>query len=383
MKTGITDILKIRQNDFEKHLLPHEQYVIDSVFNKENPKLPDNTSNVAEYAIRNGVGPLLSNLPSSKLLDKNNRNLLKKSHFSTLVENTHRWQALETIHQVLTESKIPHLFLKGSLLAYTTYRDSSLRPMSDIDVLVNEEDAQSAYLQLKKSGATGPEFPSYLSDADHHLPALMLNGTMIEIHRMLFPVNARYNIPNKELFESTQQWRAGNTVIPGPTTHLSAFYIATHLYYTYLRGGLRIGWFYDIYTLRTLLQEPNAEQLLKDARRLKLMKPLSFVNSAFYFMTQQNIPNWPTDEKLIPDTREIKQIVKCLRGEYQEQSSSGYALVWEQIQEANDWHSKWTILKDKITANNSLKGKALIKHLLTISWRNLEYLFNLVRKKIN
>lgn len=62
--------------------------------------------------------------------------LLFKTRRFTAVRNLFLHHELGTILQSLQESGIPALALKGIVLAYSAYPDISLRPMSDLDVLV-------------------------------------------------------------------------------------------------------------------------------------------------------------------------------------------------------------------------------------------------------
>jgi hypothetical protein len=84
----------------------------------------------------------------------------------------------------LADNQLPVIALKGLSLAKTIYGDIALRPMSDMDLLVKEEDLVRAGRILLTLGYK-PHFPAWESilKTHHHLPPFTnKNGAMIELH---------------------------------------------------------------------------------------------------------------------------------------------------------------------------------------------------------
>lgn len=82
------------------------------------------------------------------------------------------------LHELLTDSKIPYVILKGCASA-SWYSDPILRAMGDVDILVNECDYERAGELLESNG--------YAREEDHggvHT-AFMHNGTICELHRSI------------------------------------------------------------------------------------------------------------------------------------------------------------------------------------------------------
>jgi hypothetical protein len=68
----------------------------------------------------------------------------------TVVDNLRLRHELTRITAALTEAGIPALALKGIVLAYAAYKDASLRPMMDLDLLVPPGERENAIGVLRK-----------------------------------------------------------------------------------------------------------------------------------------------------------------------------------------------------------------------------------------
>jgi hypothetical protein len=97
-----------------------------------------------------------------------------------------RTAAASEILDALERSSIRTLVLKGAALAWTIYPSPALRPMTDIDLLVDRTDAPRAQVVIRQLGfntASPRRFGGYA----HHLPsASRMDGGLpivVEIHR--------------------------------------------------------------------------------------------------------------------------------------------------------------------------------------------------------
>jgi hypothetical protein len=76
--------------------------------------------------------------------------VLRTARRLTAVDNLRLRHELTRITSALTEAGIPALALKGIVLAYTAYKDPSLRPMMDLDLLVPPGEREHAIGFLRK-----------------------------------------------------------------------------------------------------------------------------------------------------------------------------------------------------------------------------------------
>jgi hypothetical protein len=121
--------------------------------------------------------------------------LLFEARRNTAVHNLRLHHELGKAIEILSEAGIPALALKGVVLAYTAYPDPSLRPMSDVDLLVPTGTREKAVQVLQ---ALGFEYPDsvFAIHRDHCLrlspeqefaPALRLRASnvLFEVHTQL------------------------------------------------------------------------------------------------------------------------------------------------------------------------------------------------------
>ena len=144
---------------------------------------------LAEEAQRFKVGALLHreikarNLPP-ELVPVEVRNRFRKEYRDLALCNTRLFIDAATVIKAMADSQLPVMALKGLSLAKSVYGDIALRPMSDVDLLVKEEDLLRAGRILLTLGYT-QHYPAWesLLKFYHHLPAFMnKSGTKIELH---------------------------------------------------------------------------------------------------------------------------------------------------------------------------------------------------------
>lgn len=103
-------------------------------------------------------------------------------------------KTLVRLNTVLEKANIPFAALKGAWLSRYAYDDPVLRPMRDIDIIVEPSAALSVYALLEKNGfARIEEYPMPLEgalDYAKHLPAMRCDetGAQIELHTRLMSV---------------------------------------------------------------------------------------------------------------------------------------------------------------------------------------------------
>jgi Uncharacterised nucleotidyltransferase len=152
-----------------------------------------------------GLEPYLSFLEASPELER-----LFKARRITAVHNLLLRHELGKTLEALQGNGIPALALKGIVLAYTAYPDLSLRPMSDLDLLVPPGKREEAVLMLRTLGYEYPEDvltmhanPNRrLSQVKEFAPSLRLRAStvLVEVHCQLECSEPMFPMPLEEFW---------------------------------------------------------------------------------------------------------------------------------------------------------------------------------------
>lgn len=160
---------------------------------------------LVEWALRFKVGGLLHRVLKSHggLIPPNSRNKLRDAYRNTATTNTSLFSEASKVLKSLADNRLPVIALKGLSLAHRIYGDIALRPMSDIDLLLNEKDLVGAGRILLALGYR-QYFPDWerLTKIYHHLPPFKNNnGTMIELHWNIVPPDTPIKVDLAGLWE--------------------------------------------------------------------------------------------------------------------------------------------------------------------------------------
>jgi len=119
-------------------------------------------------ARKNTVSPLLyfSLKEEKKNLPKEFFEEIKKDYYQTLARNILIQEEIKPILQSFEEKKIKVILLKGVALGITAYPSPGLRPMSDVDILVKDNDLLKVNHVLNRAGY----FPADINPEDLELP---------------------------------------------------------------------------------------------------------------------------------------------------------------------------------------------------------------------
>ncbi len=105
-----------------------------------------NWTYIIRNASRHAVAPLL--YKSLKILDAEDRipkdmfETLRKHYYFTAARNMQIYDNLSRFLKIINDKGIKVIVLKGAILAETVYRDIGLRPMGDIDILIQHGDKE-------------------------------------------------------------------------------------------------------------------------------------------------------------------------------------------------------------------------------------------------
>jgi hypothetical protein len=131
-------------------------------------------------------------------------------------ENLARTTALNEITSACNRVLIPVIVLKGAFLAHSIYPDPSLRPMSDIDILVPPDRELEVMQILRNLGYSAPENPgSQYMNEHHHLPGahktVNSQQVLVEVHHSALSGDATARLDTGSLTEPVNRFRADGT----------------------------------------------------------------------------------------------------------------------------------------------------------------------------
>jgi hypothetical protein len=127
--------------------------------------------------------------------------------------NLNIYSELVKLTKLLNQANISSIALKGAYLARFAYPDANLRSLRDLDLLVPESDAQSAYELLLSQGyrTTSHGHAETHAHLGKHLPMLISpQGIHIEIHlRLITPFKAEKFQENNTSLDWDALWSRG------------------------------------------------------------------------------------------------------------------------------------------------------------------------------
>lgn len=176
--------------------------------------------------------------------------ILKGRHLQHAHANRVRTQALVEILDAFQKAGIPLIVLKGMAMAHLVYPSPSLRPMSDIDLLVSKADAQAGQEIVKALGYRVPAVHDTPED-HHHLPAL-------QDHRegVTLSIELHYNLTRaltpETSFDALYPRAQEFTLAGMPANALSHENLLAHTYHHFIDASVqpfRLIWLADMVSL--------------------------------------------------------------------------------------------------------------------------------------
>ena len=354
---------EINRSWFDEKLSLTERFLVEAVFrdNVSHAVSGIDENELLKLTTKNGLAGLLYRSISGSgeyPFTPDFISRLKNENLRILLVNTHLTDAAKKIEVVFKENGIPVVFLKGILLASFLYDDISLRPMSDIDVLVPEKVAQEASKILIAHGAkvfnTGyKDEPSY-----HHLPMMEFNKAPLEIHRFLFPKRSSYFIPPEDIFRHKINWKNNDLALPGPSVNQLFIYMAVHVFYSFKRGGMRLSWMADfMYFIKKGLVNVDDDDFTYWVNRWKVNYPVEFILALNDLLTgKDKLIAGSENKKML--AQDISLAVSFISHPEEGNTSYSYRLVWEQIKNAKGIGQKYDIVRSKVFRKNE-QGAAM------------------------
>jgi Uncharacterised nucleotidyltransferase len=191
-----------------------------------------------------------------------------------------RYMLLENAYHVITSALsnagIAHLWLKGIALANSVYTADYTRHMSDLDVIVSEQECQRAIEILKHKGFYPLPVESALLTPSSIEPATTIHHytlqggaeglITLEIHYRLFGLHARHLEGEALAYFGAHTCRVGKGIITlQPETHL--VYLCAHIMLQHGESDLQLRRYLDIHLLITVCSL-NWDEVMAAAQNL-------------------------------------------------------------------------------------------------------------------
>jgi hypothetical protein len=171
---------------------------------------------IMECSRRQGISPLfywnLKKVSDKKDVPFEVMKKLERIYYSNLARNMMFFNELGKTLKAFKKVGIETVVLKGVFLAEEIYKNIGLRPMSDIDLLIKEEDVEKAKEELSKLNyfAEPVIVPTKLHKKFYtalHEELQLVNQNkeiMIEIHWDIQPIHNPYKVDIKKLWDNVK-----------------------------------------------------------------------------------------------------------------------------------------------------------------------------------
>ena len=155
-----------------------------------------------------GLAPLLyqrlAREKTAALLPADAAQFLREAYYESLGRNLVLFNELQKVLVEFESRGVPILLLKGSYLAAFIYQNIALRPMSDLDVMVRQQDLPLALEIFKGLGYSGGDLPltaEYVQEY-RHAPILVKVGLVpLELHWTLVDAEDGLSIDQQSLWK--------------------------------------------------------------------------------------------------------------------------------------------------------------------------------------
>jgi hypothetical protein len=205
----------------------------------------------AGAACKAGLAGLILEAASRRGIDLPVQVAAKLRHRATIVaaHNLNLIQKLQELLPVFRRAGTPVLLLKGAALNLTVYARPDLRPMSDLDLLIQPWAVRRTFALLEECGyrrgfdlVRADFFPTY------HYEVEFLSGSSrpvrIDLHARPFrPLRISRTMPDDALWKDPLVVRCGEAQALMPRPELMFIHLAAHAAF---HGCSRVLWLYDI-----------------------------------------------------------------------------------------------------------------------------------------
>lgn len=220
---------------------------------------------------------------------------LEKTYYAVAMSNLHRQEELRIVLDACAAKNIEVIVFKGMALAYYVYHDIALRPMSDIDLFVHQEDIPVLEKALLELGYVyfDPFKKEILKELSCGLQfskegrfSLEINWDMIQLER----IKGVVKFDNTDLWKYSSIYDAGSLSFRVLKPEMQILTLAFH---HFLHGFIRLIWLYDIAKLVEVYgSQMDWELMIALSKRYKIKYLTWFVLDASQTLLGAAVPSW-------------------------------------------------------------------------------------------
>lgn len=164
-------------------------------------------NNIEQIILQNKLSSLfLKFIYENNLISRLDKNFYRKLKAQSSRFQTHSLQIIKEVHlinKLFINAGLNPIYLKGVAIQ-KEYKDISLRPMVDIDILLKKEEILLAYEILHKNNFLSKKEDKFLNKSNindfcssyhHHIHVISKNNISIELHHRLTPLRSFKDCP--------------------------------------------------------------------------------------------------------------------------------------------------------------------------------------------
>lgn len=237
---------------------------------------------IVDMAKRHSLLPLVTEgILKYAVLDENTQKTLKNSRLLAVYRHEQLEQIQNAVGNLLSENKIPHIFLKGTVIA-KCYPQPWMRTRGDLDVLIRPKDMEQATKLLVDKLLFKVCSKNY-----HDVTMLSQNGRILELHFNLLEKEKKMD---RVLSLAWDGARPQKEFLYEFDDEFFMFHQIAHTAYHFMNGGCGIRFLIDLWLLEKnlFLNQPKLQALLKKAELLEFYKNIRKL-SLYWF--EKEAPN--------------------------------------------------------------------------------------------
>lgn len=252
-----------------------------------------------EHGIAALAGLNLERLGLSGNVPEKAYSVLRNALMMSISRNAFHLSSIEELLALFNKEGIKVILLKGLALELTIYGNSGLRQMTDVDILVDKDQylrARNILMQFGydsmpvKSGFHRP----IMAWTGKHLPAMLKNGTSVDIHIELFA--GKKNKLTKVLIDTSSEINVDREKAWIPSPQLHFLFLVKHLYSHELSNESQLRLYTDLVVLlEGHYEEIINEGLIDNAAKAGLSKILAWKLEPLRDLWGISFPAWLND----------------------------------------------------------------------------------------
>ena len=240
---------------------------------------------IVECSTRHKISPLLywnlSKIDNGKDVPEEVMAKLRKIYYESVARNRFLYDELSKVLKAFKDAGIDVIVLKGAFLAETIYKNISLRPMGDIDLLIKKEDLHKVKKELSQLMYHAPIYPTKWHEQWQNEWAEEIHFTnqdkniMIDVHWDIQPPSTPFQIDINKFWENAQPVKIAGveTLMFAPEDLLQN--LCLHLDKELNKGISLLRWYCDIAeVIRHYEEKINWKYLVQSSKNYGIEKPI-------------------------------------------------------------------------------------------------------------